>query len=378
MASMEKNVVISIDAMGGDYGARAVVGGMKRFIKFHTSQNNSNNIKFIIYGDQKILDKLMRRSKTLRDKFEIIHTPDTISMNEKAGTAMRNGRNSSMWNAIKAVKNKTADAVVSCGNTGALLAMSMVALRKVPGINRPAIAGMWPCNSTIGYKLALDMGANVQVDAQNLVDFSVMGAEYARLYMGLDKPRIGLLNIGHENSKGHHIVQTASQNLSTLSQKKKLNFEYIGFVEGGDFFKDSVDVIVSDGFTGNIALKTAEGTARFITDNMKDAFKYSWASRLGALIAYSSLRRLKKRLDPSQANGGVFLGLNGTVVKSHGSSNAVAFAAAIKVAVKLAESNFIEKMTQQITSVHEDHSYKNSHIDLLSKKNSLSQIVVPT
>jgi glycerol-3-phosphate acyltransferase PlsX len=227
----------------------------------------------------------------------------------------------------------------------------MVSLKKIPGISRPAIAAIWPCDSPVGYKLALDMGANIHVDSDNLVDFSVMGAEYARLFMGVKSPRVGLLNIGHENSKGHTVLQDASQNLIHLSQKKQINFDYVGFVEGGAFFRDSVDVIVTDGFTGNIALKTAEGTARFIGDNIKQAFRHSWASRLGALIAYSSLKRLRKRLDPSRANGGVFLGINGTVVKSHGSSNALAFASAVSIAVKLSQANFVEEMTKKVTEV---------------------------
>ena len=246
------------------------------------------------------------------------------------------------------MRNNEASVAVSCGNTGALMAVSMVRLRKLPGINRPAIACLWPSRNPGGFNLMLDVGADVKADAPDLFQFALMGASYARNGLGIKRPRIGLLNVGTEENKGGAELKAAQDMIAAATETG--NFDYIGFVEGGDLPSSRVDVLVTDGFTGNIALKTGEGTAKLIGDFLKEAFNATLLSRFGALLAMGSLRRLRQRIDPRRQNGGVFLGLNGTVVKSHGSADATGVCAAIQLAYALARSGFQERLAARVAS----------------------------
>jgi glycerol-3-phosphate acyltransferase PlsX len=334
-------VTLSIDAMGGDRGPAAIVAGISRSV----SKNNSVN--FIIHGDAAVLKKLVQKHKRLEGRVEIRDAQGVVSMDEKPSQAMRR-TDTSMRSAIDAVKNGEAQAIVSCGNTGALMATSMIRLRKIDGVNRPAIACLWPSRNPQGFNVMLDVGADIRADARDLLQYAMMGASYARNGLGLENPRIGLLNVGTEDHKGRAEIKDAQELI--LKAAGIGGFQYEGFVEGGDIPGDRVDVIVTDGFTGNIALKTGEGTAKLVGDFLKEAFKATPLSRIAALLALTSLRRLQKRIDPRRVNGGVFLGLRGTVVKSHGSADATGVSAAIKLAYELAASGFSDRLAARVAS----------------------------
>ena len=336
------DIVVSVDAMGGDKGCPAVVAGMAK------AAHTYPNIKFIVHGDQAQLAPLLAKRKNLSGKYELRHTTDVITMDDKPSHAMRNGKNSSMWSTVEAVKAKDADAAVSCGNTGALMAISMLRLRKLPGVYRPAIAILWPSRNASGFNVMLDVGADIRADAPDLLKYALMGASYARNGFGLKRPRVGLLNVGTEEHKGRPELKEAHELISETFDGG--DYEYVGFVEGNDIPSDTVDVIVTDGFTGNIALKTGEGTANMIGTAMRESFKATILSRLGALFAIVPLKRFSRRIDPRRKNGGVFLGLNGTVVKSHGGADATGIAAAITLAYELAVENFSEKLAVRVAS----------------------------
>ena len=336
------DIVVSVDAMGGDKGCGAVVSGMSLAAKTYPQ------IKFIVHGDKAQLAPLLTKRKNLNGKYEIRHTDDVITMDDKPAHAMRNGKGSSMWSTIDAVKTKDANVAVSCGNTGALMAISMLRLRKLPGVYRPAIAILWPSRNPSGFNVMLDVGADIRADAPDLLKYALMGASYARNGFGLKRPRVGLLNVGTEEHKGRPELKEAHELISETFDGG--DYEYVGFVEGNDIPSDTVDVIVTDGFTGNIALKTGEGTANMIGTAMRESFKATIFSRLGALFAIVPLKRFSKRIDPRRKNGGVFLGLNGTVVKSHGGADATGIAAAITLAFDLAVENFSEKLAVRVAS----------------------------
>ncbi len=334
--------VISIDAMGGDAGVKAVIGGMAK------SANKNPDIRFIVHGDEAEIDLHLKRKPELAAITEIRAAQDVVSMDDKPSAALRSGKKSSMWAAIAALKTGEAQATVSCGNTGALMAMSTIQLRKAPGVARPAIAILWPSTNKQEYNILLDAGADIKADSEDLLKYAIMGASYARNGMGLAQPRVGLLNVGTEEFKGRAELQDAAKLIGTVATSS--DFEFVGFVEGSDIPSDRVDVIVTDGFTGNIALKTAEGTATQVSDWLKVALKNTVFSRIGALLALGTLRRLKNRIDPRKVNGGVFLGLNGTVVKSHGGADATGVSAAIKLTFSLAQNDFSEKLTARVAS----------------------------
>ncbi|GAA6165060.1 phosphate acyltransferase PlsX [Pelagimonas sp. KU-00592-HH] len=335
-------IVISVDAMGGDRGPAAVVAGISR------SAKKNPDIAFLLHGPKDTLTKLVAKKKPLAGRVEIRDAEGVVTMEDKPSQVMRHGKSTSMWSAIESVRNGEADVCVSCGNTGALMMLSVVRLRKLPGINRPAIAVLWPSRSASGFNIMLDVGADIRADEHDLLQYALMGASYARNGMELKRPRIGLLNVGTEEHKGRAELKAAHDMISENADTA--NFEFVGFVEGGDIPGDVADVIVTDGFTGNIALKTGEGTASLIGSLLREAFKFSPLSRLAALLAYTSLQRLNKRIDPRRVNGGVFLGLNGTVVKSHGSSDATGVSAAVKLAFKLSQSGFSEKLAARVAS----------------------------
>ncbi len=337
--------IISVDAMGGDRGPAAVVAGISR------SAKKNPDIGFILHGPKAELEKLVARKKALTGRVEIRDAEGVVTMEDKPSHVMRHGKDTSMWSALEAVRSGDADVCVSCGNTGALMALSMVRLRKLPGVNRPAIAVLWPSRNPQGFNVMLDVGADVRADERDLLQYALMGASYARNGMGLVKPRIGLLNVGTEEHKGRAELKLAHDLIK--SNADNAGFDFVGFVEGGDIPGDVCDVIVTDGFTGNVALKTGEGTASLIGDLLKEAFQYSPLSRLASILAVTSMQRLKKRIDPRQVNGGVFLGLNGTVVKSHGSADATGVAAAVKLAFQLSQSGFSHKLAARVASAQE-------------------------
>lgn len=329
---MTGDLVISVDAMSGDAGPNPVLGGLARALR------ENHALRFLVFGDKAVLERKLarRRYAPLRSAVELRHAPDVVLMSDLPSRALRERRQSSMWAALQAVRAGEARVAISSGNTGALLAMSVLILRKAPKIDRPAIAVHWPARSPHGFNIVLDVGADIRAAPRTLMQYAVMGSEYARLSFGIERPRVGFLNIGTEATKGHADLRLAAGKAEEVASSADAPFAAVGFVEGDDISGTRADVIVTDGFTGNIALKTAEGTAAFIRQGLRDAFAHSIWSRIGTLFAITSLRRFQKRIDPRRVNGGVFLGLNGTVVKSHGGADAVGFAAAIKLAATLA------------------------------------------
>ncbi|KAE9626504.1 phosphate acyltransferase PlsX [Parasedimentitalea maritima] len=333
---------ISVDAMGGDAGPTVVVAGIAMSAKMNP------DIRFILHGPIEQLTPLVAKKRVLDGRVEIRDARDVVTMDDKPSQVMRNGKGTSMWSAIESVKHGEAAGAVSCGNTGALMAVSMIRLRKLPGVNRPAIAILWPSSNPQGFNVMLDVGADVRADAQDLLQYALMGTSYTRNSMDIARPRVGLLNVGTEEHKGHAELKEAYALIAEHADRG--SFEFVGFVEGSDIPGSTADVIVTDGFTGNVAIKTGEGTASLIRSTLREAFQYSILSRLAALLALPSLTRLSKKIDPRRVNGGVFLGLNGTVVKSHGGADATGVSAAVKLAFRLAEQGFAEKLAARVAS----------------------------
>jgi glycerol-3-phosphate acyltransferase PlsX len=326
--------------MGGDHGVSVVIPGADISLERHP------DIQFIAFGDKLAIERALADRPKLRAACEIVHTDVAIKMDEKPSQALRHGRwKSSMWLAIDAVKKNQANAVVSAGNTGALMAMARFHLKTMAGIERPAIAARWP--TLKGESIVLDVGATIGGDARHLVDLAVMGGAMARVLLGVDRPKVGLLNIGVEEVKGLEAVREAGRILRTLPPQ---HVDYFGFVEGDDIGKGTVDVVVTEGFAGNIALKTAEGTAQQIAQYLRNALGETLAARIGYLFARRAFRTLKNKLDPRKVNGGVFLGLNGIVIKSHGGTDAVGFAAAIDVGYEMVRYELLAKISQMLAS----------------------------
>lgn len=338
-------IVISVDAMGGDAGPAVVVAGLA------ISAKKNPQLAFLLHGPAQELTALVAKRRILEGRVEIRDAQKVVTMEDKPSQVMRNGKGTSMWSTLDAVKQGEAAGAVSCGNTGALMALSMLRLRKMPGVNRPAIAILWPSRNPQGFNVMLDVGADVRADAQDLLQFALMGTSYVRNSMDIRRPRVGLLNVGTEEHKGHAELKEAHALIA--AQAEKADYEFVGFVEGSDIPGDAVDLIVTDGFTGNVAIKTGEGTASMLRTTLREAFEYSLLSRIAALLAYTSLARLAKRIDPRRVNGGVFLGLTGTVVKSHGGADATGISAAVKLAFLLAQQGFAEKLAARVASVVE-------------------------
>lgn len=333
------SVVISVDAMGGDHGPSAVVAGIAE------SARKNPDIHFVVHGHKDELTRLVAKRHGLSARCEIRDAQSVVKMDDKPSQVIRN-KDTSMSAAIESVRAGEASVAVSCGNTGALMALSTIKLRRLPGINRPAIACLWPSHNPQGFNVMLDCGADIRADAHDLLQYALMGTAYAHSGLNVTHPRVGLLNVGTEEHKGRAELKQANELISAAQDSG--NFDYIGFVEGGDLLSSRVDVIVTDGFTGNIALKTGEGTAKLISHFMRDAFKNSILSQFAALLALTSLKRLQKRIDPRRVNGGVFLGLNGMVVKSHGASDATGVSAAIKLSFRLAQSGFHDRLAERV------------------------------
>ncbi len=343
MIAKPARITISIDAMGGDQGPAVAIAGCAQ------SAAKNPDIDFLLHGPRHVLEPLVARRRHLAGRCSFVDAPDVINMDDRPSHVVRHGKNSSMYSAIESVRSGEADVVVSCGNTGALMALSMFRLRKLPGVNRPAIAVLWPSRNPQGFNVMLDVGADIRADAEDLLRYALMGTSYARNGMDLPRPRIGLLNVGTEEHKGRSELHTAYELIE--AQADTAGYDFVGFVEGGDIPGNVADVIVTDGFTGNVAIKTGEGTAQLVGDLLRAAFRFSPLSRFAALLAYTSLRRLTKRIDPRRVNGGVFLGLNGTVVKSHGSADATGVSAAIKLAAQLSASGFNAKLAARVAAV---------------------------
>ncbi|WP_374396170.1 phosphate acyltransferase PlsX [Tabrizicola sp.] len=341
-ATASERVVISVDAMGGDRGPAAVVAGLADSIAQHP------RLDVILHGDEATLRPLLARHPELASRVTLRHADRVVTMEDKPAQVMRHGQGTSMWSTIDAVKDGQAAAAVSCGNTGALMAVSMLRLRKLPGLNRPAIASLFPTPTPGKLNVMLDMGADVKADPTDLLQYAFMGASYARNGLAITRPRVGLLNVGTEEHKGRAELQEAHALLGRSTEAG--SFDYVGFIEGTDILSDRVDVIVTDGFTGNVALKAIEGTARLVGDLLRQTLTSTLLAKLGALLARGALKRLQMRIDPRRVNGGVFLGLNGTVVKSHGSADATGIAAAIGLAYQLAQVRFLERLAARVAS----------------------------
>jgi phosphate acyltransferase len=334
-------VTIALDAMGGDHGPSVVVAGAAIALVRHPE------MRFVLVGDAARIEAEFALHPALASRAKILHTDVAVAMDSRPSQALRKGRwRSSMWLALEAVRDGRADAAVSAGNTGALMAMAKFCLKTIAGVDRPAIAAIWP---TIEAEcIVLDVGANVGADSRQLVEFALMGASMARALFGIERPSIGLLNIGVEEVKGLDEIKKAAATLKDAP----LPIEYRGFVEGDGVGRGAVDVVVTDGFTGNIALKTAEGTAKQIGEYLRAAMGRSLLARIGAVLAQGAFHALKEKMDPRQLNGGIFLGLNGIVVKSHGGTDATGFASAIDTAYDMASSGVVKRLASDVARFH--------------------------
>lgn len=326
--------------MGGDHAPFSVLRGAEEALKRYP------DIYFLIYGDENQIRPILRGLSKLKEKSKIIHTEKYILNDEKPSIAIRQGKGSSMYMAIESVKNSEAVGMVSAGNTGALMVLSKLILKTLPGIDRPAIVTIFP--TVVGECVLLDLGANIECTGDNLFQFAVMGDAFARAVLGLTNPKIGLLNIGTEEMKGHEELKEAAQ----LLKETKLPLNFYGYIEGNDISQSVVDVVVTDGFSGNIALKTAEGTAKISAHFLKDAFMSSWLSKLGYLLAKPALKTLFNKLDPRLYNGAMFVGINGIVVKSHGGTDWLGFCNAIGVTHELATHKINDHITKEIQDSH--------------------------
>lgn len=333
---MGNQVTISIDAMGGDHAPNIVIDGVR------LAHLRLPHVRYLLFGDTARIEPILSKYPELIGVCTICHTDDVVTMDAKPGQVLRTGRRSSMWLAVDAVAKGEAAGVVSAGNTGALMAVSKFVLRPLPGIDRPAIAGMFPTER--GETVMLDLGANVDCDSDNLIQFALMGEVFARAVLGIEKPSVGLLNIGSEDMKGNDAVRAAYAFL----REGNLPISFHGFVEGNDICGGTVDVVVTDGFTGNIALKTAEGTAKFFSSFMRQAFHNSLLAKIGFLFAKQALNKVKMRTDPRRYNGAMFLGLGGIAVKSHGGTDAFGFANAVGVAVDLVSHGYNERIRKEL------------------------------
>ena len=337
---------IAIDAMGGDEGVRVMIEGAA------IARRSHDRFKFLLVGDEQRIKDALEHHPNLRAASEILHAPDVVSGDEKPTQALRRAKTTSMGMAINAVKTGAAGGAVSAGNTGALMAMAKLALRTMPGIDRPALSALLP---TLGDNdiVMLDLGANTECDARNLVQFAIMGAAYSRIVTGRESPRVRLLNIGSEETKGTEGLRDAAAQLKAAADELSISFD--GFVEGDKMLRGEVDVVVTDGFSGNIALKAVEGTARFVTDLLRRAFASSIRSKFGFLVSRPATELLKHHLDPNNHNGAVFLGLNGVVVKSHGSASAGGVANAVAVTARLLEEDLTQRITADLARLSADN-----------------------
>ena len=335
---MTKPIIIAVDAMGGDNAPHKVLDG----IELH--HNKTENIFYNIFGDKELINTILKHKKINTNNFEIIHTDKKIMGEDSALTAAKRGKDTSMWLAIESVKNKTSDIVLSAGNTGALFVIAKLNLEMINNIDKPALSGLWPNKK--GINVVLDLGANIECNEKNLKDFSIMGAALHKSLFPNETTKLALLNIGSEELKGNAIIKSTFQDL-----QKNINklFEFKGYIEGNHIMDGDVNVIVTDGFTGNVALKTAEGTANFITTEIKKALTGNFSGKFSSFLNIKNINKFKNKLDPRSYNGAILLGLNSPVVKSHGGTDYVGFANALSVCEKIVKNKLIDKIKDNIS-----------------------------
>ena len=344
---MVKKITIAIDAMGGENAPEKTIEGVKLFLK-----NNQIHDDFIInlFGDKKRIDKKLKEENVDRTNLKITHTDSVVADDETPLTAIKNSKNTSMWNCISSQVTGDADISLSAGNTGVLLVVSRMILKMMDDVSKPALAGLWPNNKNMN--VVLDLGANIECDEDNFVDFAELGSALYKSLFPNENPNVSLLNIGSEEIKGTEILKKAFKKLTRLSNQN--NFTFNGYIEGNEIMKGDTNVIVTDGFTGNIALKTAEGTAKFITDNLKKSLTKNLFTKISLFFSYFSLKKFKERLDPRKYNGAIFLGLNGPVVKSHGGTDSLGFYYSIDLCYKIVKGNLIKEIKKNLSHLKSD------------------------
>ena len=344
---MNKKITIAIDAMGGENSPDKILKAVSLF-------NKKNILKddyvLNLFGDEKLIKSKLNDTKTANNKIIITHTESVISDEDSPLTAIKNSKNTSMWNCIQSQINGNSDISLSAGNTGVLLVISRMILKMMNKVNKPALAGLWPNEK--GMNVVLDLGANIECSEDNLVDFAELGSALYKSIFPEDKPVVSLLNIGSEEIKGTEILKNAFKKLNGLSSEN--NFKFNGYIEGNKIMSGDSNVIVTDGFTGNIALKTAEGTAKFITDNLKKSLTENFLSKLSLIFSYFSLSKFKKKLDPRKYNGAIFLGLNGPVVKSHGGTDYIGFYHSIDLCYKIVKGNLMLQIKKNLNHLNND------------------------
>ena len=339
---MDKKITIAIDAMGGENSPRKNIEGLNLFL----NKNKSKDDFYIyLYGDKNILDQELNKFNITNQKVKVVHTEGIISDEETPLTAIKNSKNTSMWNSVKSQVDGQADITLSAGNTGVLLVISRMILKTMKEVSKPALAGLWPSKKDVS--VVLDLGANIECDEKNLVDFSEMGAALYKSIFPKQKPHVSLLNIGSEEMKGTEVLKKTYSKLKKLSNDN--NFIFNGYIEGNKLMEGETNVIVTDGFTGNIALKTADGTAKFITDSLKNSLTENIFTKISLLFSYFSLKRFKSKLDPRKYNGAIFLGLNGPVVKSHGGTDEVGFYYSIDLCYKIIKGNLMDQIKNNLS-----------------------------
>ena len=334
---MKKLITIAVDAMGGDNAPQKIIDG----IELH--HKNNKNVFYKLFGDKNIIEPQIKTKSIDKNIIEVIHTEEKIKGEDTAFAAAKRGKNTSMWLAIESVKNKSSDIIISAGNTGALLVIAKLNLNMIENIDKPALSGLWP--SKKGMSVVLDLGANIDCSDKNLIDFAIMGSSLFKSLFPEEKAKVALLNIGSEELKGNEVIKETYQKLNQIINE---DFEFKGFIEGNHIMDGDVNVVVADGFTGNIALKTAEGTANFITNELKESMKGSILGRLGSIISINSLKKFKKKLDPRLYNGAILLGLDSPVIKSHGGTDYIGFANSLTVCEKIVKNNLIDKIKNSI------------------------------
>ena len=334
---MKNPITIAVDAMGGDNSPDKIVEG----INIHSSQ--SENVNYKIFGKNELLKPLLKKYKINNNIYDLIHTDNTVQAEDTALSAAKRGKDTSLWLAIDSLKNNTADAIVSAGNTGALFLISKLNLKMIENIDKPALSALWPSKKNLS--VVLDLGANIECSVKNLVDFSIMGSALLKALFSTERPKVALLNIGSEELKGNAIIKETYQN---LSEHKNALFDFKGFIEGNNIMDGNINVIVADGFTGNIALKTAEGTSNFITSELKKALTSSLTGKISSLLNYNNLKKFKNKLDPRLYNGAILLGLDKPVIKSHGSTDSIGFANSLKVCEQTIRGKLINQIKENI------------------------------
>ena len=344
---MDKKITIAIDAMGGDNSPNKTIEGLSLFLK----KNVQNNDFFInLYGDKTKIEHELNKFSVSKKLIKIVHSSSVVSDDETPLSAVKNSRNTSMWNSINSQIEGDADISLSAGNTGVLLVISRMILKMMSQLSKPALAGLWPNKN--GMNVVLDLGANIECDDENLVEFAELGSALYKSLYPHDKPLVSLLNVGSEEIKGTEILKKAYKKLNNLSDEN--NFIFKGYIEGNKIMDGSTNVIVTDGFTGNVALKTAEGTAKFITDNLKKSLTENFLTKISLIFSYFALKKFKNRLDPRKYNGAIFLGLNGPVVKSHGGTDAIGFYHSIDLCYKIVKGNLLDQIRNNLNHLNND------------------------